>query len=140
MKLPAEQRLGLDLKRAEQELMAVKHEAVKPLTVPQYAALYALSENPGVSAAALARECMVTPQAMTVVLKNLQERGFVERTPHPWHRGVLETRLTPAGRKAFAKADAKAAAIERRVAAAFSAQEREQLRELLARFTDALQE
>ncbi|MEU0502598.1 MarR family winged helix-turn-helix transcriptional regulator [Nocardia sp. NPDC004278] len=140
MEMPAHERLGLDVKRAEQELMAVKHEAVKPLTVPQYAALYALSDNPGISAAALARACLVTPQAMTVVLKNLQERGLVERTPHPWHRGVLETRLTPAGRKAFAKADAKAAAIERRVADAFTAKEREQLRKLLTRFTEALQQ
>jgi DNA-binding MarR family transcriptional regulator len=140
MEMPAHERLGLDVKRAEQELMAVKHGAVKPLTVPQYAALYALSDNPGISAAALARACLVTPQAMTVVLKNLQERGLIDRTPHPWHRGVLETRLTAAGRKAFAAADKNAAAIERRVAAAFSAEERAQLRDLLARFTQALHE
>lgn len=138
--MPAHERLGLDVKRAEQELMAIKHEAVKPLTVPQYAALSVLAENPGISAAALARACLVTPQAMTVVLKNLQDRGLIERTPHPWHRGVLETRLTATGRKAFTTADAKASAIERRVAAAFSAVERDQLRALLARFTTALHE
>lgn len=137
MGMPAHERLGLDLKRAEQELMAAKHEAVKPLTVPQYAALFALADNPGISAAALARACLVTPQAMTVVLRNLQDRGFVERTPHPWHRGVLETRLTAAGRAAFDTADRRAAAIERRIADAFTAAERDTLRELLARFAAA---
>src|SRR3954447_7248619 len=86
MGMPAEERLGLDIKRAEQELIAAKQVAVRPagLTVPQYATLYVLAANPGISAAALARACLVTPQAMTVVLKNLDAHGLVERTPHPW--------------------------------------------------------
>jgi DNA-binding MarR family transcriptional regulator len=137
MTMPAEERLGLDLKRAEQELMAAKHAAVKPLTVPQYAALFALATTPGASSAALARACLVTPQAMTVVLRNLVEHGYVARTPHPVHAHVLETHLTAAGRHVLADADAAAVAVERRIADAFTAAERDALRALLARFADA---
>ncbi|MFI6318417.1 MarR family winged helix-turn-helix transcriptional regulator [Nonomuraea sp. NPDC050556] len=135
-----EDRLGLDVKRAEQTLMAAKHAAVKGagLTVPQYAALMVLSANPGISAAALARACLVTPQAMTVVLKNLLDHDLIERTPHPWHRQMLETHLTSSGRQALAQADAAAVIIERRIADAFTASERAVLRDLLARFTAAI--
>ncbi|MER7838965.1 MarR family transcriptional regulator [Streptomyces sp. NPDC096040] len=138
--MPARERLGLDIKRVEQELMAAKNTAVRTagVTVPQYAALFALADTPGMSAAALARACLVTPQAMTVVLRNLQDHGLVERTPHPWHRNVLETRLTEAGRLALDKADREAVAIERRIARAFTAEERATLRSLLARCSQAI--
>ncbi|MEV4359565.1 MarR family transcriptional regulator [Nonomuraea sp. NPDC049625] len=140
MGMPADERLGLDIKRAEQTLIAAKQAAVRPagLTVPQYATLFALADNPGISGAALARACLVTPQAMTVVLKNLEERGFIERSPHPWHRNVLETRLTEAGRAALKAADERAVVIERAIAGEFSAEEREQLRSLLARSAEAI--
>jgi DNA-binding MarR family transcriptional regulator len=138
--MPARERLGLDIKRVEQELMAAKNAAVRTagVTVPQYAALFALADTPGISAAALARACLVTPQAMAVVLRNLQDHGLVERTPHPWHRNLLETRLTEAGRLALDKADREAVAIERRIARAFTAEERATLRSLLARCSQAI--
>lgn len=140
MSLPVDQRLGLNVKRAEQHLLAAKNAAVRPagLTVPQYAALLSLDLTPGSSSADLARQCLVTPQAMNVVLKNLIERGLVERRPHPQHRTVLETFLTEPGRDALARADAAASAIEARIANAFTPAEREQLRALLARFEQAI--
>ncbi|MFI7419335.1 MarR family winged helix-turn-helix transcriptional regulator [Nonomuraea sp. NPDC049684] len=140
MDMPPEERLGLDVKRAEQRLMAAKHAAVRTagLTVPQYAALLALDANPGISAAALARACLVTPQAMNVVLKNLLEHGLIERSPHQWHRTMLETHLTDAGREALRVADEAAVIIERRISTAFTPEERATLRALLARFTEAI--
>ncbi|GGT37075.1 MarR family winged helix-turn-helix transcriptional regulator [Nonomuraea spiralis] len=141
MDMPPEERLGLAVKRAEQRLMAAKHAAVKAagVTVPQYAALLALHANPGISAAALARECLVTPQAMNVVLKNLLEHGLIERSPHQWHRTMLETHLTDAGREALRVADEAAVIIERRIAAAFTPEERASLQALLTRFTQAIE-
>jgi DNA-binding MarR family transcriptional regulator len=140
MRMPADERLGMDIKRTEQELIAAKHEAVKVagLTVPQYAALFTLYDNPGMSAAALARACLVTPQAMTVVLKNLHERGLVDRTPHEWHRNVLETRLTESGHAALKAADERATEIERRIAEEFTPEERAALKSLLARCVEAI--
>nr|WP_311132581.1 MarR family transcriptional regulator [Nonomuraea gerenzanensis] len=138
--MPADERLGLDIKRAEQALITAKQAAVRPagLTVPQYAALLALAASPGISGAALARTCLVTPQAMTVVLKNLEERGLIERSPHPWHRNVLETRLTEAGQAALEVADERAVVIEQAIADEFSAEEQQTLRELLGRCHDAI--
>ncbi|MEQ4719432.1 MarR family transcriptional regulator [Nonomuraea sp. B19D2] len=140
MGMHADERLGLDIKRAEQALIAAKQAAIRPagLTVPQYAALFTLADNPGISGAALARACLVTPQAMTVVLKNLEERGLIERSPHPWHRNVLETRLAEAGRAALEAADERAVVVERAIAAEFSAEERKTLRDLLARCGEAI--
>ncbi|MDJ0343363.1 MarR family transcriptional regulator [Streptomyces sp. H10-C2] len=140
--MPAEERLGLDIKRAEQELIAAKSVAVKAagVTVPQYAALFALSGSPGISAAALARACLVTPQAMSVVLKNLEERALIERTQHPWHHNVLETRLTGGGRAVLAVADERAVVIERRIAGEFTAEERQMLRSLLGRAIRAIRD
>ncbi|MCX4627808.1 MULTISPECIES: MarR family winged helix-turn-helix transcriptional regulator [unclassified Streptomyces] len=138
--MPPEERIGSHVKRAEQALLAAKNAALKPaaVTVPQYAALLWLSEKPGISAAALARLCGVTPPTMNTVLKNLRERGLIERTPHEWHRNVLETRLTEEGRAAMELADAGAVRVERALATAFSAKEREQLISLLGRCAEAL--
>ncbi|MGF1424916.1 MarR family winged helix-turn-helix transcriptional regulator [Kitasatospora sp. LaBMicrA B282] len=140
--MPRTERLGVDIRRTEQELMAAKRSAVDPagLTVPQYAALLVLAESSGISGAALARVCNVTPQAMAVVLKNLTDRGLVERAPHPWHGNVLETRLTEQGRTALELADARASAIEQAIADELTADERDQLRSLLARCTTAIQQ
>ncbi len=119
---PAE-RLGLDIKRAEQALMAAKSAAVRAadLTVAQYAALLGLSESPGISGAALARSCLVTPQAMAAVLKGLEEHGLVERSRHAWHGNVLELRLSEHGERALLVADREAVKIERRIAEALAA-------------------
>ncbi|MFF5205173.1 MarR family winged helix-turn-helix transcriptional regulator [Streptosporangium sp. NPDC000396] len=140
MRMPPEERLGIHVKRAEQELMALKHVALKPsgLTVPQYSALYCLADAPGMSAAALARACLVTPQTMATILGNLENKGLIERTPHPWHRNVLETTLTDEGRRVLEQADIAASAIEMALSQSFSAEERTQLVELLSRLSDAM--
>jgi DNA-binding MarR family transcriptional regulator len=140
--MPASERLGSHLKRAEQALNATKAAVLKPagLTVAQYAALLHLSDNPGISAAALARLCGVTPPTMNTVLKNLQDRDLITRSPHEWHRNVLETRLTDAGRAVMAEADTAAVRVERALAAEFTDAEREALTGLLARCVSVLEE
>ncbi|MEV7010161.1 MarR family transcriptional regulator [Streptosporangium sp. NPDC051022] len=139
--MPISERLGSHLKRAGQALSAAKNTALKPssLTVPQYAALLHLSGNPGISAAALARACAVTPPTMNTVLKNLQEHGLIERTPHEWHRNILETRLTEKGEQVLADADPRAVHVERGLAAEFSPEERETLVALLGRCVEFLE-
>lgn len=139
--MPAAERLGSHIKRAEQALSATKHAALKPagLTVAQYAALLLLSERPGISAAGLARACGVTPPTMNTVLKNLQARGLIERTPHEWHKNVLEARLTEEGKSVMTDADARAIRVERALADEFTEEERESLVALLGRCVDLLQ-
>ncbi|NUS91987.1 MAG: MarR family transcriptional regulator [Nocardia sp.] len=133
--MPAEERIGSYVKRAEQARIAAKSAALKPVgvTEAQYAALLLLSENPGISAAALARLCGVTPPTMNTVLTNLVDRGLIDRTPHPWHKNMLETRLTDEGERVAGAADARAIAVERTVGDGFTDAERETLCRLLSR-------
>lgn len=135
-----DERLGLDLKRTEQQLIAAKAAAVRPfgLTVPQYAALYVLARNADISAAALARAVLVTPQAMAVLIRTLLDRGLVERSAHEWHRHVKQLRITAEGERLLALADAEAVRIERAIAEAFTPAERDTLRDLLERTRDAI--
>ena len=140
--MPIDQRLGQHLKRAEQELIAAKHAALRPfkLSPPQYTVLLVLSEEPGLSGAGLARRCLVTPQTMSSVLGTLEERGLVERKPHPLHSHILEARLTRSGRSLLTKADVPAMAVDRALDAEFTARERQQLLKLLTRCAAALAE
>ncbi|TJZ44664.1 MarR family transcriptional regulator [Streptomyces piniterrae] len=133
--MPVSERLGASIKLAERALNGAKHAALKPagLTVPQYAALLYLAEKPGISAAALARACGVTPPTMNTVLKNLQEHGLIERTPHEWHKNVLETRLTEQGQAVMDDADARAVRVERALSDEFTDEERATLVALLGR-------
>ena len=129
-----ESRLGTFLKRSEQALMAEKARALRPfgLSVPQYAALNALSQAP-LSGAQLARLVYVTPQSMASLLATLETKGLIERTPSEVHAQVLVAKLTRAGHAVFRKANDAALAVEARLSAAFTPEEEESLRELLRR-------
>ncbi|WP_020667250.1 MarR family winged helix-turn-helix transcriptional regulator [Amycolatopsis nigrescens] len=138
----AEDRLGYHVKRVEQELMAVKHVAIKPsgLTVPQYTALAILSQHPGASTSALARFALVTPQTMATIMANLDAKGLIVKVPDPYHLNSQQIELTAAGRKVLGTADDAAVKVERAIGEAFTAQERDTLVDLLARFSSTLEE
>jgi DNA-binding MarR family transcriptional regulator len=134
-------RLGMDIKGAEQALMAAKAEALRELdlTVQQYAVMLQLTQRPGMSGAQLARGAAVTPQTMAGVLANLEGKGLVVREPSEVHGKVLVTRLSEAGQELVAAADARAVAVEVALWAAFDDTERELLRTLLRRAAAVLQ-
>ena len=136
----AEESFGKLLKRAEQALLRTKSEALKGigLTLPQYVALAELGEHPGITAAELARACLVSPQAMMVALKGMQEQGLVERNPHPRHQTVLEIHLTAVGHETLHAGRELVEPIEQRIAAAMTAAETATLRGLLRRCIEAV--
>lgn len=135
----ADQRIGIVLKRAEQTLLRAKSAALKPvgLTLAQYVALAELERQSGITAATLARACLVTPQAMMVVLKAMDEQGLIARSPHPRHPNVLELHITDAGREALDIGQQQVAPLERRVIETFSPKERDTLATLLNRLIAA---
>ncbi|MGO9487533.1 MAG: MarR family winged helix-turn-helix transcriptional regulator [Solirubrobacteraceae bacterium] len=136
----AQESLGKLLKRSEQTLLRAKSSALKEtgLTLPQYVALAELDQHPGITAAELARACLVSPQAMMVALKGMQEQGLVERHPHPRHRTVLEIHLTAVGREALHTGRELVEPIEQQIAHSMSPAETATLRELLTRCIGAL--
>lgn len=135
-----EDRLGLQIKRAEQAMIAAKTRALRPLglTVPQYSALLFLDAEPGLSSAALARLALVTPQSMGPVLNGLEERSLIERRPHRHHRRLLEYFLTKDGTALLRRADRAAVRVEEQLAAGINASDRARLRRLLDRVVDNL--
>jgi DNA-binding MarR family transcriptional regulator len=134
--------LGKLLKRSEQTLLRAKSAAVKTvgLTLAQYVALAELAELPGITGAELARACLVSPQAMMVVLKAMEEQGLVERTQHPRHQTVLEIHLTSVGREALSAARKRAEPIEQRITKVLSKREVGTLRALLRRCIEAIED
>jgi DNA-binding MarR family transcriptional regulator len=139
---PTEESLGKLLKRSELTLLRAKSAAVKTvgLTLPQYVALEELAERPAITGAELARASLVSPQAMMVVLKALEEQGLVDRTQHPRHQTVLEIHLTGVGREALSAARKRAEPIEQRITKALSKTEIETLRALLRRCIEAVED
>jgi len=130
-----QQSWGMILKRAEQTMLNAKAAALKPigLTLAQYVALDALEAEPGVTGASLARACLVTPQAMMVVLKAMDEQGLIERVVHPRHSNVLEIRLTDVGRDALHNARQLVRPVEERLNKAIPADDAAILSQLLER-------
>jgi len=55
----------------------------------QFNGLANVNNEPGISAAEIARRNSVTPQSVQTALKPLIERGIIERRPHPVHGRVL---------------------------------------------------
>ena len=129
------------VKRAEQAMVRAKSAALKSvgLTLSQYVALFELDRQPGVTAATLARACLVTPQAMMILLKTMEQQGLITRSSHPRHPNVLELHMSQVGREALHVARERVDPIERRVFAVFSPKEAVAFREFLSRFVAAFE-
>lgn len=137
-----ESRVGYELKRVQHDLRFSMEGALKELgvTVPQYAALSVLAEEPGLSNAALARRSFVTPQTMNQIVVRLEAAGLLERREHPEHGRVLQSYVTERGEKLRRECARRVDAIEERMLSGFSECERSNLLELLRRCSMALQQ
>jgi DNA-binding MarR family transcriptional regulator len=135
------ERLGMLVKRAEQAMVRTKSMALKfvGLTPSQYVALVELEQQPGVTAASLARACLVTPQAMMILLKTMDQQGLITRSAHPRHPNVLELHMTDVGREALREARERVDPIEQRVFSEFSTRDLATFREYLSRFIEAFE-
>lgn len=71
------------------------------LTSPQYGALFVLAEEPGLSAADVARAMGTTPQAANLLISGMVREELVRREPHPTHGRILEIFPTDEGMRRF---------------------------------------
>ncbi|MFC4533177.1 MarR family winged helix-turn-helix transcriptional regulator [Sphaerisporangium dianthi] len=92
-------RLSYLVFRLERRIRARLDEALSRhgVTTPAYMALSELRMRDGLSSAELARIAFVTPQAMNLVIRDLERRELIRRDPHPNGGRVLCARLTPKG-------------------------------------------
>ena len=103
-----------------QSLLRLRMEAsLAPLglTVSHYSCLFRLQQQPGISAAQLARAVFMTRQSMNEMLQTLLERGLVDRPTVAASGRALPVSLTASGAAALAEAQTAVDAVEERMLA-----------------------
>lgn len=108
------------------------------VTTTEYMALSELRTRDGLSSAELARIAFVTPQAMNLVIRDLERRGLIRRDPHPAGGRVLCARLTSEGVSVLQRCDGSLDEIETVMLAKVDAAMRGTLREGLTLCARAL--
>lgn len=126
------------IKRAQHDLRRDMDDNLRPLglTTPQYVAMHALADFPGISNADIARKCFVTPQTMNVIIVGLEKGGSIERASHETHGRIQKITLSDAGEALLAKADELIHQIEKKTFKVFTLEELGQLSKLLEKLTN----
>jgi DNA-binding MarR family transcriptional regulator len=126
--------LGYLLHRVLLPLKAdVTASVLEPLNVafPEYLCMRVLSKYPGHSNAELARALNVSPQAMNMVLRGLEDRGLVVRPASVSSGRSLPTQLTRDGEQLLERTDDGVRAAERRLMTNLSDEERREFKRIL---------
>jgi DNA-binding MarR family transcriptional regulator len=140
-KVMREQSVGYQLKRVQHALRIQLDNALRKvgLTTPQYAALTAIEETPGLSGNKIAQQCFVTPQTMNLILANLESTGLIVRHQHPEYGRILQAYLTPSGENRLRESHHTIGAIEESMVAHFTEDQHHQLIQALKTCADALE-
>ena len=126
--------MGYVLKQVHASLRTAMDETLRPLdlTVPQYACLELLGQDPGLSNSELARRAFVTRQSMNLVLRRLQERGLLTRPNQAPYGRALPSELTQDGLDILRQASIAVRAVEKQLFAPLAPEQQRRLREDLA--------
>jgi DNA-binding MarR family transcriptional regulator len=130
-----DQPLGYLLHRVANALRSeVTSTVLEPLGLafPQYICMRILSKFPDRSNAELARDTNVSPQAMNMVLRGLEDRGLVTRPASVSSGRSLPAQLTREGRTVLEKTHSGVKAAEERLMVNLSSRQRADFRKMLA--------
>lgn len=83
------------------------------LSVPQYTALSVFRAHGALSNAQLATRTMISPQSANEMVKQMEGKGWIARTPDPAHGRIIQISLTESGQAVLANCDAHVAELER---------------------------
>jgi DNA-binding MarR family transcriptional regulator len=106
------------------------------ITSPQWAAIRALHECPGVEQAKLAELIAYDRSTIGTMVDRLEAKGLVERSADAADRRLKRLNLTPAGHVLFEKLHERVRAVSTRFVAPLSKSETEQLLSLLERLLE----
>jgi len=101
------------------------------VTALQYTALSVLARQPGLSAAQMAHRSFVSPQAGNEMVKLLERKGLITRTPDAYNRHIRRINLTPAGHAVLSQCDVRIDRLEARMLDTLAPADIETLREAL---------
>lgn len=97
------------------------------LTVPQYTALSVFRAQGSLSNAQLATRTMMAPQSANEMVKVMEAKGWIERSPDPAHGRIIQIQLTREGYAILRQCDGKVRAVELQMFPDMSDDERQQL-------------
>ncbi|HEX6229527.1 MAG TPA: MarR family winged helix-turn-helix transcriptional regulator [Solirubrobacterales bacterium] len=103
---------------------------------PQFRVLNVVDAIDGQSQHAIGEAIGAPASRMVAIVDELEERGLVERRPHPSDRRIRALYLTPAGRRMLARGRKIAMEHEAELARGMSAADRKRLVGLLQKFVD----
>lgn len=135
-------RPGFLLRRAHQISAAVFEDECRglQLTPAQFGVLTVLQATPGLDQSSLARALGFDKVTMLRVLRGLEARGLVERSPAPASRRNLSIALSPDGEALLHQAEKPAEQAYRRLLAPMTPEQQHQLLDLLALLTRELED
>ncbi|WP_433334597.1 MarR family winged helix-turn-helix transcriptional regulator [Spirillospora sp. CA-294931] len=107
------------------------------LSTPQYATLMIVHDHPGLSNADIARKVSSSRQSANEMLAGLERDGLIERRPHPGDRRTQRIDITEEGRALLDKARVAVARREADLEAAFTEEQRENIRAWLEGIAEA---
>ena len=127
--------LGYNARRAALAVIGVFLQRMAPfgLRPVDFSVLTLIAHNPGITSRQICAALDILPPNLVGMIKSLDRRGLIERRPHPTDRRAQGLHLSPAGRKLQKAAQATATQLEIDVASRLSAQELDQLKEMLQR-------
>jgi DNA-binding MarR family transcriptional regulator len=125
--------LGLLIAQLHRLQLIRSMEALRPfgVTIPQAQCLSILNERSAVSNVEMAAELFVTPQAVSIVQRSLEDAGLVERRRDTADGRVLMTSLTDKGRKLFKDYDAAVRVSGDKLLEVLPAADRKRIKKLL---------
>lgn len=124
---------GSLVRRAQQRHLAVwLSEVSAEVTSVQYAALAALHQTPGLNQRQLGDELDVDRSTIADLVARMVRNDLIERTDDPADKRSYVLFLTAAGKKQLAALRPRVDDVERILTSALTAQERAELRRLLA--------
>jgi DNA-binding MarR family transcriptional regulator len=97
------------------------------LTVPQYTALSVFRAHGSLSNAQLATRTMISPQSANEMVKQMEGKEWIARTPDPAHGRIIQISLTAAGEAVLREGDTVVLEVEKIMFADVAPDERAQL-------------
>ncbi|MEY2803022.1 MAG: Multidrug resistance operon repressor [Pseudomonadota bacterium] len=127
--------LGYNARRASLVIIEqfVREMAEFDLRPVDFSVLSVIHHNPGVTSRQLCAALAILPPNLVGLVRRLEKRGLIQRQPHPQDGRAVGLYPTESGRILMQQAEARATALERRVAQSLSEQEQDQLIGLLQR-------
>jgi DNA-binding MarR family transcriptional regulator len=122
------------IRRAQQIAWALFMEECAPfdITSVQYAALFAIRENPGVDATRLSSLVAFDRSTLGSVLERLETKGLIERAGDPKDKRLKRLHLTLQGRRLLRDIDPAVQRAQKRILAPLKPEQRRQFLSLLS--------